>query len=86
MEISFGILIMSKILPYFFFFLTIKPKSFHFRALQTGQGFVITNNIIIGTGQLDGIRIQPNENVPAGVVILYNTIFSSQGGVIRADG
>jgi len=55
-------------------------------ALQTGQGFVITNNIIIGTGQLDGIHIQPNENVPAGVVILYNTIFSSQGGVIRADG
>jgi hypothetical protein len=55
-------------------------------AIQTGQGFVITNNIVFGSSHLDGIRVQPNDNTPAGVVILSNTVFSSNGGVIRMDG
>ena len=65
--------------------LSNKNKKKKKRALQTGQGFIITNNIIFGSQHYDAIRVQANDNSPANVVMMYNTLYAGSTSAIRID-
>lgn len=54
-------------------------------AIQSAADAIIRNNIILGAAQ-DGIRNQPHQNgVPGNLIMVHNTVLSTQNAAIRSN-